>query len=251
MNPKRILIMGGGFAGVALAQNAERHLKSSVEIVVISRDNRLVFSPLLPEVAARGVSFMHFAVPGRTTTRRTRWMQAGLGLQLENGIRRTEPDLRVLGLDNVWALGDCAVATNAFDDKPTSATAQFAMREGAHLARNLSLAMSGSPIKAFSFRSQDPLASIGRQNGVAEIYSFRFSARLAWFLWRGVYLFKMPGLGMKIGAALDWLIDAFFPSSIAQLRAFQRFASRGQERFADKLLSAMRLQFGGRKEGKA
>jgi NADH dehydrogenase FAD-containing subunit len=76
MNPERIVIVGGGFAGVAVAQNAERHLKSSLDIVVISRENHLVFSPLLPEVAARGISFMHVAVPGRTITRRTRWMQA-------------------------------------------------------------------------------------------------------------------------------------------------------------------------------
>ena len=151
---------------------------------------------------------------------------SGLGLQLEKGRLRTEPDLRVAGLDNVWALGDCAVATNAFDGKPTSATAQFAMREGAHLAKNLSLAMSGSPTKAFSFRPQGLLASIGRQNGVAEIYSFRFSGKLAWFLWRGVYLFKMPGLGMKIGVALDWLVGAFFPPPIAQLRVQSKPGSR-------------------------
>jgi NADH dehydrogenase len=100
------------------------------------------------------------------------------------------------------------------------------MREGAHLAKNLSLAMSGSPTKAFSFRPQGLLASIGRQNGVAEIYSFRFSGKLAWFLWRGVYLFKMPGLGMKIGVALDWLVGAFFPPPIAQLRAQSKPASR-------------------------
>jgi NADH dehydrogenase len=151
---------------------------------------------------------------------------SGLGLPMEKGRLRTEPDLRVSGLDNVWALGDCAVATNAFDGKPTSGTAQFAMREGAHLAKNLSLAMSGSPTKAFSFRPQGLLASIGRQNGVAEIYSFRFSGKLAWFLWRGVYLFKMPGLGMKIGVALDWLVGAFFPPPIAQLRVQSKPGSR-------------------------
>ena len=35
MDPERIVIVGGGFAGVAVAQNAERHLKPSVDIVVI------------------------------------------------------------------------------------------------------------------------------------------------------------------------------------------------------------------------
>ncbi|MEM7808059.1 MAG: hypothetical protein AAF561_08110, partial [Planctomycetota bacterium] len=29
----------------------------------------------------------------------------------------------------------------------------------------------------------------------------------AWFLWRGVYLMKMPGLGRKIRVAVDWTLD--------------------------------------------
>ena len=49
---ERIVIVGGGFAGVTLAQRLERSLPEKMEIVVLSAQNHLVFTPMLPEVAA-------------------------------------------------------------------------------------------------------------------------------------------------------------------------------------------------------
>src|SRR6516162_1417671 len=52
MNAKRILILGGGFGGVYTARHLEQFLKhqSDVEIVLVSRDNFLLMTPLLFEV---------------------------------------------------------------------------------------------------------------------------------------------------------------------------------------------------------
>src|ERR1700743_1907851 len=72
----RIVIAGGGFAGVTLAQALERALPSKWEIVVISTDNHLVFTPMLPEVVGRTISPLHVVVAGRELTRRTRWLEA-------------------------------------------------------------------------------------------------------------------------------------------------------------------------------
>ncbi len=72
-------------------------------------------------------------------------------------------------------------------------------------------------------------------------------------------LFRSPGLADYTGRVSDsgegrWTIiaavDEGVPVDVLSAAVFQRFASRGQETFADKLLSAMRLQFGGHKEGK-
>src|ERR1700743_2116768 len=72
----RIVIAGGGFAGATLAQALERALPSKWEIVVISTDNHLVFTPMLPEVVGRTISPLHVVVAGRELTRRTRWLEA-------------------------------------------------------------------------------------------------------------------------------------------------------------------------------
>lgn len=45
----RIVIVGGGFAGATLAQQLERGLGDRIQIMVVSKDNHLVFTPMLPE----------------------------------------------------------------------------------------------------------------------------------------------------------------------------------------------------------
>jgi NADH dehydrogenase len=43
-----------------------------------------------------------------------------------------------------------------------------------------------------------------------------FSGLLAWLLWRGIYLSKLPGLSRKVRVLSDWLIELFFPRDIVQ-----------------------------------
>ena len=45
---EKIVIVGGGFAGVTLAQRLERLLPERTEIIVLSADNHLVFTPHAP-----------------------------------------------------------------------------------------------------------------------------------------------------------------------------------------------------------
>jgi hypothetical protein len=54
------------------------------------------------------------------------------------------------------------------------------------------------------------LASIGRRTGVARIFRFNLSGFFAWWMWRTVYLSKLPGLDKKIRVAFDWTLDLLF-----------------------------------------
>ena len=84
--PERIVIVGGGFAGVTLAQRLERLLPTQTEIVVLSAENHLVFTPMLPEVVGRTISPLHVVVAGRQLTRRTPsgWRRASAGSIAKN-----------------------------------------------------------------------------------------------------------------------------------------------------------------------
>ena len=140
-----------------------------------------------------------------------------LGLALERGRLVTNPDMSVKGAANVWALGDCAIIPNAFDQKPSPPTAQFAMRQAKQLAANLLRTFRGQPTKPFSFKVLGMLASLGNRNAVAEILGIRISGFIAWVLWRGIYLSKLPSFARKLEVVVDWTWKALFPPNIVQL----------------------------------
>src|SRR5438309_7549070 len=50
--------------------------------------------------------------------------------------------------------------------------------------------------------------------GVARIFGFNFSGFFAWWMWRTIYLTKLPGLDKKIRVAFDWTLDLLFPKDL-------------------------------------
>jgi len=123
--------------------------------------------------------------------------------------------LRVPDWPDVWAVGDCAFVPDVRNPgKSHPPTAQHAIREGHVVAQNIVATLVDRPLKSFSFRSIGLLASIGRRMGVARIFGFNFSGFFAWWLWRTVYLSKLPGLDKKIRVAFDWTLDLLFPKDV-------------------------------------
>jgi len=145
-----------------------------------------------------------------------------IGLPVERGRLKTEPDMRVTGSANVWAFGDCAAVPNAWNAQISPPTAQFALRQAKQLAANLLRVQRGGATKPFHFRPQGLLATIGHQNGVAEIYGLKFSGLIAWLLWRCVYLMKIPTIGRKLNVVVDWTWDIFFKPNVVEVRVARR-----------------------------
>ena len=65
------------------------------------------------------------------------------------------------------------------------------------------------------------LASIGRRTGVAQIFGLRSSGFAAWWLWRTIYLAKLPGFSKKLRVAIKWSSELLFPREIEQLVTLQ------------------------------
>jgi NADH dehydrogenase len=134
-----------------------------------------------------------------------------------------DSSLSVPGFPKVWALGDCAAVHDAETGKPCPPTAQFALREAEVLAKNIYSEVRGLPREGFHFNSLGALCVVGHQTACAELSvpffrdkSVRFSGLLAWLMWRGIYLSKLPGLERKVRVLIDWTIELFFPRDIVQ-----------------------------------
>ena len=126
--------------------------------------------------------------------------------------------LQVPDWPGVWAFGDCALVPDPLNPgKFYPPTAQHAIRQAARWRSNIVAAMRGQDPQPFKFKIIGLLATIGRRTGVAEILGVRFSGIIAWWLWRGIYLSKLPGLAKKVRVALDWMLDLIFSKDIVQL----------------------------------
>jgi NADH:ubiquinone reductase (H+-translocating) len=124
--------------------------------------------------------------------------------------------LAVPGLPGIWALGDCALVTDAKTGTPCPPTAQFALREADALAHNLAASLRERPLTPFHFDAFGLLCVVGYQTACAEIKGVRFSGFFAWILWRGIYLSKLPGLERKLRILFDWMLEVGFPRDIVQ-----------------------------------
>jgi NADH:quinone reductase (non-electrogenic) len=213
----RVMLVHSGPAilpelGESLGQYTEKVLEGrGVEIQLNTRVKSVTDSSVF---LADGV-----AIPSRTLV----WTAgtvpspiiASLPCAKERGRLRVNEFLRLPDWPNVWAVGDCAFVPDIRNPgKSHPPTAQHAIREGKVVAHNIAAALSGRPQTSFSFTTIGLLASIGRRMGVARVLGFNFSGFFAWWMWRTVYLSKLPGLDKKVRVAFDWTLDLLFPKDV-------------------------------------
>lgn len=251
-----VVVIGGGFSGVEVAGEINDLLHASsqyysevppadIRVTLLHRGSRLL--PELPEslgefaqtkMMARGID-VRLKSEAAAVTERAVMLKGGgeisastvvctigsapnpllcdTGLPMEKNRLKVGGDFRCEGFENVWALGDCALVPNGYDQQPSPPTAQFAVREAKWLAKNLRSIQRGKPMAPFYFKPLGAFASIGSRRAVGMAFGLRFSGLPAWFLWRGIYLSKMPTLARKLQIAFDWFWQMLFPRDIVQL----------------------------------
>ncbi|HKQ19090.1 MAG TPA: NAD(P)/FAD-dependent oxidoreductase [Candidatus Eisenbacteria bacterium] len=250
-----IVVAGGGFAGVETIAGVNDFLREAVKLYgnLHEKDLRVVLvhsgPAILPELGPDLGGYAERKLTERGVEIRTNTRVAGVsddGVLLGDGslVRShtvvwtagTSPHPLIAGLPclkdrgrirvnefcevpewpGVWALGDCASIPAPGEGQTFPPTAQHAIREAAVVARNLLAGRRGVGKKAFRFRGLGQLAAIGRRTGVARIGGIQFSGFAAWWLWRTIYLSKLPRLEKKLRVMLDWTLDIIFSKDLVQ-----------------------------------
>src|SRR5438874_3971151 len=200
--------------GEELGNYAERKLRErKVEVIkgvrVASYDGSLVTMTDVKSIPASTLIWTAGVKPSPVI--------APLPGQKERGRLLVNEFLSVPGVTGLWAAGDCAAVPDSKTRGFHPPTAQHGLREGVVVAKNIEAAILGHPLKPFIFTTLGQLATIGRRTGVALVFGIKFSGFVAWFLWRTVYLMKLPRLPKKLRVMVGWTLDLFFARDIEQM----------------------------------
>ena len=140
-----------------------------------------------------------------------------LPLTKERGRLKVDSTLQVAGTDNIWAMGDCALVPST-EGSFCPPTAQFAIRQAKTAAHNIVASIRGGEKKHFQFKELGKLGALGHHSAVAQVFGINVSGFLAWFMWRTIYLMKLPGWGRRLKVATSWTFDLFLPAELVQLK---------------------------------
>ena len=115
-----------------------------------------------------------------------------------------ESDLRIVGRDRAWAIGDIA----ASPDRRGGVLPQLApvaMQGGRHVARQIVRQLEGKPTQPFRYIDKGTMATIGRRAAVAELPGgIKLRGGLAWVAWLGLHLLTLVGRRNRASVLLNW-----------------------------------------------
>jgi NADH dehydrogenase len=168
-----------------------------------------------------------------------RQLAEATGAQVDRAGRvRVEPDLTLPRHPEISVVGDLAAANSyapGRDPRPVPGVSPGAKQMGRWAAANILRRLRGEPARPFRFATLGQLASLGRRSGVAQILGVNFSGFVAWWLWRTIYLSKLPRFEKKVRVALDWTLDLLFTKDLVQ---FQTAKARVSEHATEDIRNA-------------
>jgi NADH:ubiquinone reductase (H+-translocating) len=123
----------------------------------------------------------------------------------------------VEGAPGVYALGDNAAQTDPHTGTPYVGTAQVAIRQARALAGVIEAELTGRAKRPFRFRVLGEMVPLSRRTAVADLMGVKLTGLPAWFLWKIIYMLKLPTLAARVRVVLDWVVELFFERDVSEL----------------------------------
>lgn len=121
--------------------------------------------------------------------------------------------LQMKNYENVFVLGDSA----AIEGVSIPLLAQVATQQAPIVAANIVAILEKKPLRHFSYRHLGTLISLGDFTAAGQIGNLVFSGMFCWWLWRTIYVSKMPTFRKKAKVIIDWTFDLFLPRDISRI----------------------------------
>lgn len=111
---------------------------------------------------------------------------------------------KVIGYDNIYALGDVALMQEPAFPEGHPQMAQPAIQQAKNLARNLKNQRVSAPLVPFSYRDKGSMATIGRNLAVVDLPLIHFHGFFAWLTWMFVHLMAIVGIKNRLLIFINW-----------------------------------------------
>jgi len=131
-----------------------------------------------------------------------------LELKLDNAGRvPVERDLTIAGHPEILVIGDLAAFLQ--DGKQLPGVAPTAIQQGHYAAKLILSRLLEEPIPPFRYLDKGSLATIGRNQAVAQIGPLQFSGILAWLGWLFIHLLYIVEFENRLLIVMQWAYDYF------------------------------------------
>jgi len=135
---------------------------------------------------------------------------AGLSDVMKQGMRLpVDATLRVKGYENIYAIGDIALASEESFPDGHPMLSPVAIQQGRHAARNIWNQIRGRELHPFRYRDKGVMATIGRNRAVADLSFGKFGGTLAWFIWMFIHIWSLIGFRNKLVTFIGWAYNYF------------------------------------------
>ncbi len=235
---KKLFVVGGGPSGVEIACKINDLFVNKFQITIIEKSNEILNSNKIfnREEAEKALEKRKINVCLNSTVREV--SQNQISISNESGITNLEKDVviwtagvkanlsyledgisqrkgRILVNDklqiknhtNCFAIGDISII-EGMEDLPV--TAQVAMQEGNHLAKNIELLIQHKDLLPFVFQDNGEMISLGIGEASISALGVTLSGKLAFQARRLIYASKLPDISKSFKSSISWVLEKKF-----------------------------------------
>ena len=233
---KKLFIVGGGPSGVELACKINDIYVNQFDIYLIEKSNEILSKNRIfnREEAEKALERRKINVLLNSTVNEV--SETEISISNESGINMLQKDFviwtagvkpnlsflatediskkngRILvnnqfqmeNNENSFAIGDISII-KGMEDLPI--TAQVAMQEGKHLAKNIDLLIQGKDLLPFEFQDNGEMVSLGLGEASLSALGITLSGKLAFEARRLIYASKLPNISESLKSATTWIFQ--------------------------------------------
>ena len=111
---------------------------------------------------------------------------------------------KIIGYENIYALGDIALMETEKFPKGHPQVAQPAIQQGKLLGENFRKLLKGKKLSLFEYNDKGTMATVGRNKAVVDMGKLRFGGPIAWFIWMFVHLWFLVGFRNRVVTFFNW-----------------------------------------------